>query len=235
MIRRFERAWPVAAVDSLAVMQTTTMHDSAGGALTVRRIGWGQYLVTATAPAGMHQVRKSALFERLDFERGMQEAAQVIVASAPVSAPAARFLVDSSSCALPGARLPADTLAAIQPDYAFAGLSWDGLASVADTGLVFSAAGFTVASGAFAGILVVRGTVTLQNGADFNGVIIVEGDVVIEDNVRMTGALIVRGSGSVSVGAAQLTHSPCQVARALLQTPAARRLARSHRRFIPAF
>ena len=69
MIRRFERAWPVAAVDSLAVMQTTTLHDSAGGALTVRRIAWGQYLVTATAPAGTHQIRNSALFERLDFER----------------------------------------------------------------------------------------------------------------------------------------------------------------------
>ena len=165
----------------------------------------------------------------------MQEAARAVVARATAYAPATRFLVDSSSCALPGARLPPDTLATTQPEYAFAGLSWDGLASVADTGLIFSAAGFTVPPGAATGILVVRGTVTLQNGADFSGVIVVEGDVVIEDNVRITGALIVRGSGSVTVGAAQLTHSPCQVARALLLTPAARRLARSQRRFIPAF
>jgi hypothetical protein len=235
-IRRTIRTWPDPAVDSLAVSQTAINRDSAGVMVRVRRNTWGQYLVDASAPAGRHAVLRSAVLETLDFERTMQEASQVLVTRGPVTAPAARFSVDASSCVLPATRSIADTLAGLTPGYAVGGLDFNELASLADTGLVYSAAAFSVTPAApFTGILAVNGNITFLAGSVFTGLTVTSGNVIVEDGVHITGAIIVRGGGSVTVGAADLTYSPCAVGRAVLATPAARRLARTQRRFVPAF
>ena len=235
-IRRAIRAWPEPAVDSLLVSQAAVLRDTTGVTVRVRRTTWGQYLVSAAAPAGPHAIYRSAVLETLDIERAVQEAGQALVTRGPVNSAAARFSVDPSSCALPAMRTVADTLAELTPGYAFGGLDFNELASVADSGLVYSAAAFSVTAAApFSGILAVRGDLTFAAGAVFTGLAVTGGNVFIEDGVHITGAIIVRGAGNVTVGAADLTYSPCAIGGALLATPAARRLARTQRRFIPAF
>jgi hypothetical protein len=234
-LRNVIRSWPIAGSDSLQVAQTITFTDSAGTIIAIRRNTPGQYQVSASAAAGRTRVREVALLEAVDAERGIAEANGVIVTRGPVAAPNARFLLDPTTCPLPTTLLAGDTAHLNDSTYAFAGLSWSELASVADSGLVYADHPYTIGPGSHTGIFAVKGNVTVQAGADLVGVVVTNGAVVVEDGVHIRGAVIVRGLGSAVVGAADLTYSPCAVAQVLQQTAAARRIARSSRRFLPVF
>jgi hypothetical protein len=233
-LRRLIRNWPLSAIDSLQVAQSTTIRDSTSAFVTVRRYNGGQYYATAFAPSGHTWIRASALLETLDLERALQEATRVVVSAVALNAPAARFQTDTTPCLLPASGVT-DTLAAAVPGYAFGGLSWSELASIADTGFVYAGGDLIIPAGPYFGILIVAGDLRFQTGADFTGVAVVGGSLSVEDGASITGSIVVRGLAPARIGAADLVYAPCAVARALLQTPAARRLARSQRRFIPAF
>ncbi|HEX6062755.1 MAG TPA: hypothetical protein VFZ04_00985 [Longimicrobiales bacterium] len=234
-IRRLIRRWPHPAVESLHVSQTASLVDSTNVVVTVRRNTWGQYLVTAAAPAGGSWIREVALLETIDVGRAVEEANLALVTRGPVSAANARFSAAPHACVLPAAPTGGDTLLTANARYAFGGHEWRELSTLADSGFVFSAGDVVLASGVHDGVFVVSGNMTIASGAVVSGVAVVGGGLTIEDGVHITGSIIVRGRGSSTVGAADLVFSPCAVAHALLQTPASRRLIRSQRRFIPAF
>jgi hypothetical protein len=233
-LRRLIRNWPPSAIDSLQVAQSTTIRDSTSAFVTVRRNNGGQYYATAFAPSGHAWIRESALLETLDLERSLQEATQAVVSAAALNAPSARFQTDTTPCLLPSGGV-ADTLAAAVPDYAFGGLSWSELASIADTGFVYAARDLLIPAGPYFGVLIVAGDLRFQAGADFTGVAVVGGTLTVEDGASITGSILLRSLAPPRIGAADLVYAPCAVARALQQTPAVKRLARSQRRFIPAF
>lgn len=234
-LRRVARKWPIPAVDSLRISQATTLADSNGVTIAVRRNTWGQYHAVASLRAGPLHVRETMALHTLDLERALAEATGAIVTQSPVVAPNVRLVTDQNPCAASIAQIANDTTLLAAPGYAFGGLGWTELASVADSGFVYAATGVIVPPGLHAGVLVVDADITFVTGAVFNGLIVSRGAIRIEDGVHITGAIIHRGRGSVTVGNADLTYSRCVVGQALLQTPAWRRLARSARRFLPAF
>jgi hypothetical protein len=234
-LRRLIRGWPHPAVDSLAISQTLALRDSTSVVVTVRRNTWGQYLATAAAPAGSSWIRQVALLETIDVARAIEEANLALVTRGPVSAPNARFSAAPNTCVLPATPTGGDTLLTANPHYAFGGQDWGELSSVADSGLVYSAGDVVLAAGVHDGVFVIAGDLTIAAGAYASGLLVVGGNLMIEDGVHITGSIIIRGLGTAMIGAADLVLSSCTVARALLQTPASRRLVRSQRRFIPAF
>jgi hypothetical protein len=234
-LRWLIRTWPHPAVDSLNISQTVTLRDSTAVVVTVRRNTWGQYLVTAAAPAGSSWIREVALLETIDIARAIEEAHQALVTQGPVSARNARFSVDANTCILPAMPSGGDTLITANPQYAFGGHDWPELSSVADSAFVFAPGSAVLPAGAHDGAFVIAGDLTIASGADLSGLAVVGGDLSVEDGVHITGSILMRGRGSAVIGAADLVFSPCTVLRALVQTPASRRLIRSPRRFIPAF
>ena len=232
-LHRLIRAWP-AGLDSLRLAQSVTIADTAGVVITVRRNTWGQFLATA-APAGHARPREIAILETLDLERALSEANQVFISSGPMTAPATRFSVDSTTCPLPFATAARDTTLLGDSTYAFGGLSWQEAASIADTGFVYVNGDHVLPAGVHSGVLIVDGDLRVENGADYTGLVVLSGALQIEDGVHITGAVIVRGRAAAVVGAADLVFSRCAVVQALVQTRAAGRLVRSQRRFLPAF
>jgi hypothetical protein len=144
--------------------------------------------------------------------------------------------------------------AVLAPGYASAGVRWEELASIADlhasgsihlsatdsTGaliypLIYADNDITIIAGSGQGLIFVRGNLQIESGVRFSGVIVVQGTVTVADDVHVTGTLRVQGSGLSNIGRATFTHSSCDVAFALRETPAAARLIRSFRSRIPAF
>jgi hypothetical protein len=144
--------------------------------------------------------------------------------------------------------------AVLAPGYAATGVRWDELASIADlhatgsihliptdsTGaliypLIYANDDLTIIAGSGQGLIFVRGNLQIESGVQFSGVIVVQGTVTVADDVRITGTLRVQGSALSSIGRATFTHSSCDVAFALRETPAAARLIRAFRSRIPAF
>ena len=234
-LRRIIRSWPIPTVDSLRVSQLATITDSNGVVITIRRLTWGQYHAIGTVAAGQARVRETMLLRTLDVERAVAEASAVLATRTPFLATSARFLVDSNPCTLAIPQIAADTLLLADHSYAFGGLRWPEVASVADSGFIYAAGATVLAPGVHGGVLVVDGNLTFSAGTVFNGLVVANGDVAIGDGVHITGAVLQRGLGAMTVGSAVLTYSPCMVGQALLQTPATRRLVRSERRFLPAF
>ncbi|HEY0306268.1 MAG TPA: hypothetical protein VGC44_14940 [Longimicrobiales bacterium] len=232
-LRRLIRAWP-AGLDSLQPTQSATIADTAGIVITVRRNTWGQFLATA-AQAGRARPREIAILETLDLERALSEANRGFISSGPLTAPATRFSVDPTSCPLPFATSPPDTSLLRDPGYAFGGLSWPEAASIADSGFVYVDRSHVIPAGTHSGVLIVQGDLLVENGADYTGLIVLSGSLQIEDGVHIAGAVMVRSGAPAVMGAADLTFSRCAVSRALVQSPAARRLVGSSRRFLPAF
>jgi hypothetical protein len=232
-LHRLIRAWP-AGLDSLRLAQSVTITDTAGVLITVRRNTWGQFLATA-ALAGHARPRELAILETLDIERALAEANQVFISSGPLSAPATRFSIDPTTCPLPFATSAPDTTLLGDSTYAFGGLGWQEVASISDTGLVYVDQNHVVPAGVHSGVMIVKGDLRFENGADYAGLVVLSGALQIEDGVHITGAVIVRGRGASVIGAADLVFSRCMVAQALVQTRAAGRLVRSQRRFLPAF
>jgi hypothetical protein len=144
--------------------------------------------------------------------------------------------------------------AILPPGYAAAGLRWEEVATIADlhasasiqltaadsTGallypLIYANDDLTIIAGSGQGLIFVRGNLQMESGVQFAGVIVVQGTVTVGDDVHITGTLRVQGKALSSIGRATFTHSTCDIAFALRETPAAARLIRSSRTRIPAF
>jgi hypothetical protein len=234
-IRAAIRRWPLPGIDSLRAGQVLAFTDSAGTALTLRRNTAGQYSLTAVAASGRARVHATALLKTLDIDRAMTEASRAIVAR-NVLAAGTRFPPDTAVCAVPAAPMSvSDTLHLNDSTYAFAGLTWSELASMADSGLVYIDGSHIIGPGLQTGFVVVNGSVTLQTGADFRGIVVSRGAVQLQDGASLYGALLVRGDALVVAGAASITYSRCRVSLTLLQSNLTSRLARTQRRFIPHF
>ncbi|HEY0671544.1 MAG TPA: hypothetical protein VGD27_04705 [Longimicrobiales bacterium] len=147
-----------------------------------------------------------------------------------------------------------DSTHAISPaGYALGGLAWSELEGIADTvlsgatqlvardtagvpliRLAYAPGNLIVTGGEGQGLLLVDGDLDFQTG-QFAGLVIVRGTLAIGDGVRIDGGVRVQGKGVTSIGAASLNYARCHAAQALLAVPAATRLVRGARRFIPTF
>ncbi|HET9441258.1 MAG TPA: hypothetical protein VFO52_13870, partial [Longimicrobiales bacterium] len=147
-----------------------------------------------------------------------------------------------------------DSTHAISPaGYALGGLAWSELEGIADTvvsgetylvdrdtagvpltRLVYAPSDLIVSGGQGHGLLLVNGDLDFRAG-QFAGVVIVRGTLAVGDGVRVDGGVRVQGNDLSRIGAASLNHSRCHTAHALLAAPAAGRLVRGARRFIPTF
>lgn len=148
-----------------------------------------------------------------------------------------------------------DSAHAVLPaGYAAAGIRWDEVASIADLHaggfmhltatdsagtpvypLIYADGDLTINAGSGHGLIFVRGNLQIEAGVQFRGLMVVQGTVTIADDVQVTGTLRVQGSAPSNIGRATFSHSTCDVAFALRETPAAARLIRGFRTRIPAF
>jgi hypothetical protein len=262
-------------LDSLAIGQRETIRQTNSETVTVRRNAWGLFEVTATVQTGLARVREAMILRTVDFARGMEEANEAVVTAGVLTARHARFSRDATLCTVP--YLPSrssslitvsharyafglvdvnvDSLHAVPPPgYAFAGIRWEEVASIADRiiygsidfavidsvsvppmKLTYASADLVLHGGEGSGLLLVNGNLDIGAGVVFNGIIVVRGTVNVEDGVRINGALRAQGSGSSFIGAADIVFSRCQCGRVLLETPAATRPIRAQRQFIPTF
>ncbi len=241
-LNRLIRAWPSPAVDSLRVSESVVVRDPSGVFITVERSTWGLYHATAVTSAGAGWMRAASVLEVLDYERGIREAAQAM----------APFPAVQTACLPPPVPAYDDSVRFVAADYAFAGLSWRELASIADTivsggypvktdslgkaigQFVYARGSLALPSARMAGVLVADGGLAVPTGAEFEGVIVGRGAVILADGAQVTGG-IVADAANLVIGNTPPLYSSCAVGQALLGLPASRRLASTYRRFIPVF
>jgi hypothetical protein len=182
------------------------------------------------------------------------EASTCTLPHIPERPPALVTLADRHhALGLPVARV--DSPHAVLPaGYALAGVRWDELASIADVHakgtialiatdsagaplfpLILANGDLTITNGKGQGLIFVHGNLQIQPGVRFDGIIVVHGTVSISDDVQLTGTLRTQGAALSNIGRARIIHSPCAIADALMETPAAARLIRAFRTHIPAF
>ena len=129
------------------------------------------------------------------------------------------------------------------------GLSWTQLQDIADrirdgqvvfadttdeVPLTYARANLTLSGGITRGILIVKGTLTLESDAVFEGLIVAGGDIVIENGSVVVGEARSM-SGGVRGDAASIHVSESVVAGVLGAAPAGKRVVSEVRRFLPAF
>jgi hypothetical protein len=101
--------------------------------------------------------------------------------------------------------------------------------------LIYAAGNLSVDGGVGHGMLLVDGDLTISPNTQFTGVIVVSGRLTIHDGASITGAVRVQGRNGAAVGAATITYSQCAWMRAVLETPATKRLIKARRFYIPAY
>jgi hypothetical protein len=158
---------------------------------------------------------------------------------------------DSVACTLPALPTPsAGTTPA--SEFALGGVRWQEAPGIADSVItgtavlhaadslgaplirVWYGGGDLRLGGSGSGILLVNGNLDMLPAFEFDGVVVVRGIAVMAADARITGSLWVQQPGA-SPPAGQLVYSRCGTARALLESPGARRPIPAQRRFIPAF
>lgn len=131
---------------------------------------------------------------------------------------------------------------------ALGGLKWRQVESIADRTVVGSAVFsdttteilLTYASsdlqlgGRIRGIVVVKGSLTLDPDADFQGLAVAAGDVVLDPGSRVAGR-VRSGTGGVWGDAGAIQGSDSLVAAVLRAAPARLRVVSEVRRFLPVF
>jgi hypothetical protein len=100
--------------------------------------------------------------------------------------------------------------------------------------LVFSPGDLTMNGGHGQGLLVVAGVLNIVGNASFTGAIVARDGLSIGPGARIRGAAISR-AGYALIDDADVTYSPCSLARSVAGTAATRRLIPEARRFLPAF
>jgi hypothetical protein len=259
-------------LDSVLVGQSRIVSRDHDVVVLVQRHSEGLFELAASARTGQTAVSEAMIVRTLDYQRGIQELNEAVLAAGPLAIHHATLLAsDGATCTLPSVPPRAASAVTVTraghafgipnaivdsvhatpiSGYAFAGLRWDEIASIADTMvngslepaadslinlLVYAPGDLVMNAGHASGILVVDGNLTLRGGVEFDGIIVVRGTVHIEDAVRISGALRIQGTGASTIGAADITYSRCGCARILRESPAGRRLIRAQRRFIPTF
>ena len=243
-LRRLARQWPRSDFERLAVGSTITATDSLGVLLTVQRHAWGLYEATGAAPAGPSYIRAALVLRTLDVPQALQEAEHAMHSFA--------VLADTLSCTLPvwpgaAAAVP------FSNGYAIGGVRWEEAASIADTIVIGSATlamsdslgdpllrvlyspGDLSMAGLGSGVLLVDGDLYVLTGAEFHGIVVVRGTISAAQGARLTGSLWVQPPGIPILPSGALVFSRCWSARALLESPGARRVISANRGFIPAF
>lgn len=221
------RSWAVPRIDSLRIGQSIVIPGGNQVSIEVQRTAWGLYYATASAAFGRTSIRRAAVLRKLDADRGRRESTAAIVGELENDFPAT---------------------------YALAGVQWDELAGIADTivnasialaatdstgkpiyPLIYADGDLTITGGSGQGLIFVRGILQLHAGVRFRGIIVVRETLVIDDDVELEGTLHTRSNQLSNFGRARISYSSDAVATALLETPAATRLIRGARTFIPAF
>ncbi len=98
--------------------------------------------------------------------------------------------------------------------------------------LIFAPGDLRVLGGSGQGVLVVRGRLSLEDGARVYGPVFAAGGIEVQDDVELWGAVRARSAD----WSGRLHASPCAVLRALADAPALARPFRAGARFwLPAF
>lgn len=263
--------WPD-SLDHLAIGEQQTWSRADSVQISLERVGWGSFYASAAAPAGQSAIRVSALLRTLDAERAFAELRGALITAGGVVIENAFITAeDTTSCTLPfgSTRVPhaitvaritdlpltddaiVDSALAHHPDdYAIGGLTWNEIASVADTVingvvdlgdaesptsplLIYSPGPLTLRSGSAHGLLFVNGNLQIDDAA-FAGAIIVRGMVYANQAAQIFGSLRIKGIAP-SLVSNHLRYSQCAVGMALVHSPGAGRLARGGRRYLPTF
>jgi len=100
--------------------------------------------------------------------------------------------------------------------------------------MIFSNGDLNVSGGVGQGILVVRGVLTLSDGASFVGIVVARDGISLEPGTRVDGSIESKGGYALFDGTT-VHHSRCAIARSLSLSPSAHRLVLQQQRFIRAF
>lgn len=100
--------------------------------------------------------------------------------------------------------------------------------------MIYSPGDLGIQGGHGAGMLLVDGNLRMAPGSRFDGVIVVRGTASLE-NAQINGSLRIQGRGASSLGTSEVHYSSCMVSSGVLLAPAAARLIAAHRRFLPVF